>query len=79
MAIQQIMQAEQQQTAFAKAGTKIENDKNDEVKYLKGLKCGGKTKKTTKKAKSGKCGCMLKRLGGRIVEVDSCTGLPIKK
>lgn len=38
--------------------------------------------KSTKKAERGlkigdpKCGCALKKVGGRLIEVDSCTGLP---
>ena len=82
--IEQIMQGMQQQaeqqTAFAKAGAKIDNDKNDKVKYLKGLKCGGKAKKPKKAEKGFKatCGCKLKRVGGVILEVDACTELPIK-
>ena len=67
---------------MARQGTKIEEKTEDEnIKYLKGLKCGGKAKKP-KKAEKGakaKCGCMLKRVGGVIMEVDSCTGLPIEK
>ena len=48
------------------------------------MKCGGKTSKKqlggiTKKAKKAECGCMLKKVGGRLIEVDGCTGLPIHK
>ena len=41
--------------------------------------------KSTKKAERGlkietsKCGCALKKVGGRLIEVDSCTELPIHK
>lgn len=41
--------------------------------------------KSTKKAEKGlkigapKCGCALKKVGGRLIEVDSCTELPIHK
>lgn len=41
--------------------------------------------KPTKKAERGlkigasKCGCTLKKVGGRLIEVDSCTELPIHK
>jgi len=46
------------------------------------MKCGGKAKKA-KKAQRGlpikPCKCKLARVGGKIMEVDSCTGLPIKK
>lgn len=82
-AIQKIAQRLQaSQTQMAKKGAKIEEkQEDDKIKYLRGLKCGGKAKKPTKaeKGAKAKCGCMLQRLGGRIVEVDSCTGLPIDK
>ena len=46
------------------------------------MKCGGKAKKA-KKAQRGlpikPCKCKLARVGGKIMEVDSCTGLPYKK
>lgn len=50
-------------------------------------KCGGSVKKketgdkiTRKKmmAKGG-CPCMIQKVGGRLIEVDSCTGLPVHK
>ena len=40
------------------------------------LKCGGKAKRPSRKAK---CGCVLKKVGGKIIEVDSCTELPIAR
>lgn len=57
----QIVQLVQQAVAKAKCGMKLE--------YYKKLRQGGKPKK--------KCPCMLKRVGGRLIEVDSCTGLPV--
>jgi hypothetical protein len=47
-------------------------------------KCGGRTKKKemgSKIIKTGKakCGCALKKVGGRLIETDSCTGLPIHR
>lgn len=56
-------------------------------------KCGGKVKTKVKKAKCGKklqegdkikkvstgCSCQLKKVGGRLIEVDGCTGLPINR
>ena len=56
-------------------------------------KCGGKVKTKVKKAKCGKklqegdkikkvstgCSCQLKKVGGRLIEVDSCTGMPIHR
>lgn len=44
------------------------------------MKRGGKaSKKKIKKGSKGLCPCLLHRVGGRIVEVDGCTGLPIAK
>lgn len=47
-------------------------------------KCGGRVKKKALgskliKAKKARCGCELKRVGGRLIEVDSCTGLPVHR
>ncbi len=50
-------------------------------------KCGGSVKKketgdkiTRKKVMAkGGCPCMIKKVGGRLIEVDSCTGLPIHR
>lgn len=45
------------------------------------MKCGGKTSKKEfgGKTKKAKCGCLIKKVGGRLIEVDGCTGLPIHK
>lgn len=48
------------------------------------MKCGGKTSKKqlggiNKKAKKAGCGCVLRKVGGRLIEVDGCTGLPVHK
>lgn len=51
------------------------------------MKCGGRVKKkalgskiTTKKVMAkGGCPCMIKKVGGRLIEVDSCTGLPVHR
>lgn len=48
------------------------------------MKCGGRVKKKEKgskivKAEKAKCGCALRKVGGRLIEVDSCTGLPIHR
>ncbi len=59
-------------------------DNTPSVKY----KCGGKVKKgekglpipakkVVKNAKGG-CPCQLKKVGGKLVEVDSCTGKIVK-
>lgn len=47
-------------------------------------KCGGRVKKKEMgsklvKAEKAKCGCALKKVGGRLIEVDTCTGLPIHR
>lgn len=56
-------------------------------------KCGGKVKTKVKKAKCGKklqegdkikkvytgCACQLKKVGGKLIEVDSCTGMPVHR
>lgn len=47
-------------------------------------KCGGRVKKKALgskllKAKKASCGCQLKKVGGRLIEVDGCTGLPIHR
>lgn len=57
----QVVQLVQQAVAKAKCGMKLE--------YYKKLLHGGKPRK--------KCPCMLKKVGGRLIEVDSCTGLPV--
>lgn len=63
-----------------------------ELEYIHTLKCGGKTKKVSKKEKGDKvttktsylkkgkpvCPCSLKRIGGTIIEVD-CEGVPVHK
>lgn len=51
------------------------------------MKCGGRVKKkalgskiTPKKVMAkGGCPCMIKKVGGRLIEVDSCTELPVHK
>lgn len=84
-AIQQIAQAMEQQAQIAKEGAKLEyihtlrcggkTKKKEEGGLIDLEKCGGKTKK--KVTKKATCGCKLKKVGGRIVEVDGCTELPI--
>ena len=89
MAIQKIAQKlqaqaqQQQQPVMAREGGEIPADKcGDKMKYLKALK-GCKAKKKVAKDADGKkvgkpCSCILKRVGGRIIKVDSCTELPIE-
>lgn len=48
------------------------------------MKCGGRVKKKEMgskivKAEKAKCGCALRKVGGRLIEVDTCTGLPIHR
>jgi hypothetical protein len=48
------------------------------------MKCGGRVKKKQLgekivKTKKASCGCQLKKVGGRLIEVDGCTGLPVHK
>jgi hypothetical protein len=51
------------------------------------MKCGGRVKKKALGAKitpkkvmaKGECPCMIKKVGGRLIEVDSCTGLPMHR
>ena len=57
------------------------------------MKCGGKMRAKVKKAACGKkmemgaeikkskkvCACQLKKVGGKLIEVDGCTGLPIHR
>lgn len=42
-------------------------------------KCGDKVKKGGFGLPSKKCSCVLRRVGGTIIEIDSCTGLPFVK
>lgn len=48
------------------------------------MKCGGRVKKKEMgskivKAEKAKCGCALRKVGGRLIEVDSCTDLPVHR
>lgn len=79
--IQQIMQAaksgdqqaQQIVTMIQKITTDLQNNQGIAVQ-----KCGGKMKKKkVKKISKGGCPCMLKKVGGKLIEVDSCTNLPI--
>lgn len=78
-----------------KVKTKVKEDKcGGKVRpKVKEDKCGGKVRPKVKKAKCGKklqegdkikkvytgCACQLKKVGGKLIEVDSCTGLPVKR
>lgn len=55
-----------------------------ELQGAQAMKCGGRVKKKALgskliKTQKAKCGCELKKVGGRLIEVDSCTGLPIHR
>ena len=55
-----------------------------ELQGAQAMKCGGRVKKKALgskliKAKKARCGCELKKIGGRLIEVDSCTGLPVHR
>lgn len=77
----------------AKCGCKVKKTKKcengdtlDNQEDPLSVKCGGKAKKVKKGEngvrlpKGGKqCPCALKRIGGKIVTVDTCTGLPVHK
>jgi hypothetical protein len=57
-------------------GRAVIADRQDQVANNK---CGGKTKKkqfggTALKTKKSTCGCLLKKVGGRLIEIDGCTG-----
>ena len=55
-----------------------------ELQGTQEMKCGGRVKKKALgskliKTQKAKCGCELKKVGGRLIEVDTCTGLPIHR
>lgn len=66
---QQIMQMIQQLTQ-----SNVEQAQDGAGRF----KCGGSIKKKAKvrKGKNG-CACVLKKMGGRLIEIDSCTEKPI--
>lgn len=71
----------------------IQSDPELQEMFQQSMKCGGKVRAKVKKAKCGKklqegdkikkasvgCSCQLKRVGGKLIEVDSCTGMPIHR
>lgn len=82
------LQQKSSQMSIAREGGKLSEEKSEvevdkcgsKVKYLKALK-GSKAKKKIQKDEFGKkiskpCPCQLRRVGGIIMEVDSCTGIP---
>lgn len=77
-AIKEIMQRAQQGDPQAQQYAQVIQEM---MQGAQQMKCGGKAK--AKKAQRGlpikPCKCKLARVGGKIMEVDSCTGLPYKK
>lgn len=73
LAIQYLQQLQSDQQK-AKKGTKIK-----QKPLIKKKTCSSNTLKGLKGMTSGKCPCVLRRMGGSIIEVDSCTGLPFVK
>ena len=71
----------------------VQSDPELQEMFSQSMKCGGKVRAKVKKAKCGKklqegdkikkapagCSCQLKRVGGKLIEVDSCTGMPIHR
>lgn len=71
----------------------VQSDPELQEMFSQSMKCGGKVRTKVKKAKCGKklqegdkikkvstgCSCQLKKVGGRLIEVDSCTGMPIHR
>ena len=71
----------------------VQSDPELQEMFSQSMKCGGKVRPKVKKAKCGKklqegdkikkvstgCSCQLKKVGGRLIEVDSCTGMPIHR
>lgn len=76
-------------TAYVMNGLRYTDPEGQQVilkrqQAVTGHKCGGRVKKKAlgnkiMKAKKAECGCQLKKVGGRLIEVDSCTGLPIHR
>jgi hypothetical protein len=56
-----------------------------ELQSPQAMKCGGSVKKKQmgdkinrkKMTAKGGCPCVLHKVGGKLIEVDSCTGLPV--
>lgn len=90
--IQKVVQSQgQDQSALQQLVQLAEEGNEEAVAFLQELqgqspamKCGGRVKKKQlgekiMKAKKASCGCQLKKVGGRLIEVDGCTGLPVHK
>lgn len=65
----------------------VQADPELQQMFSNAMKCGGKVKAKVKKKEVGGfvrkagtgCACQLKKVGGRLIEVDGCTGLPVKR
>ena len=90
--IQKVVQSQgQDQSALQQLVQLAEEGNEEAVAFLQELqgqspamKCGGRVKKKQLgekivKAKKASCGCQLKKVGGRLIEVDGCTGLPVHR
>lgn len=90
--IEKVMQSQGQDQSALQQLVELAKEGNEEaiafLQELQGqsasMKCGGRVKKKQlgekiMKAKKASCGCQLQRIGGRLIEVDGCTGLPIHR
>lgn len=90
--IEKVVQSQgQDQSALQQLVQLAEEGNEEAVAFLQELqgqspamKCGGRVKKKQLgekivKAKKASCGCQLKKVGGRLIEVDGCTGLPVHR
>lgn len=90
--IEKVVQSQgQDQSALQQLVQLAEEGNEEAVAFLQELqgqspamKCGGRVKKKQLgekivKAKKASCGCRLKKVGGRLIEVDGCTGLPVHR
>ena len=73
----ELYQAMKQISDSVAAGAVNAKKEGGKFEYLKALRHGGcASVKPAKKAakKKAKCGCKLARIGGRLVNIDECTG-----
>lgn len=90
--IEKVVQSQGQDQAALQQLVQLAEEGNEEaaafLQELQGqspaMKCGGRVKKKQLgekivKSKKASCGCQLKKVGGRLIEVDGCTGLPVHR
>lgn len=90
--IEKVMQSQGQDQSALQQLVELAKEGNEEaIAFLQetqgqsaSMKCGGRVKKKALgskliKTQKAKCGCELKKVGGRLIEVDSCTGLPVHR